>query len=120
MTVTSSVDFLNAHADALFAPESEKPSASSPDDADSAAPAVAELIALAEQVRIVLIPINPSPAFVDGLRYKLAQAAMPAVEVLPPWQRSWIIGATAVGSALSLLGLLQFLRGGRRILKQAS
>lgn len=118
--MTSSVDFLDAHADAPFAPESERPFESSPDDSNSVTPAVAELIALAEQVQTVLIPINPSPIFVEELRQRLAQAAVPAVEVLPPWQYSWIIGATAVGSALSLLGLLQFLKGGRRSLQRAS
>lgn len=120
MIVASSVDFLDAHADALLAPETERPSASFSGDSDSVTPAVVELMALAEQVRTMFIPINPSPTFVDGLRHKLAQTAVPAVEVLPPWRCSWIIGATALGSALSLLGLLRFLRGSRRTLKRVS
>jgi len=120
MIVVSSVDLLDAHADALFASETEGPSASSPGHSGSVTPAAAELMTLAEQVQTMFIPISPSPTFVDGLGHRLAQAAIPAVEVLPPWRRSWIIGATAVGSALSLLGLFQLLRGSRRTLKRAS
>jgi hypothetical protein len=120
MTMASSVDLLDAHADALFAPEIESWPTSSPGDSGSATPAATELMALAEQVQMILIPIHPSPTFVDGLGHRLAQAAIPTVEVLSPWRRSWIIGATAVGSALSLFGLFQFLRGGRRTLKRAS
>jgi hypothetical protein len=120
MVTGSSVDLLDSHADALLAPQTEGSLTSPPGDVDSADPAAADLMVLAERVQALLVPINPSPIFVEGLRYKLAQTAVPMVEVFSPWRRSWVIGATAVGSALSLLGLLQFLRGSRRTLKRAS
>jgi len=113
--VVSSADLLHAQADALLGPGVAGLATSPPDDADLAA-----LMALAERVQVALAPMSPSPAFVDMLRRKLARSAVPAVEVLPPQRRAWIIGATALGSALSLLGLLQFMRGSRRALKKVS
>jgi len=111
--VVSPVDLLNAHADALFGPgELPSPPAG---DSESAA-----LMALAERIQAALAPVRPAAAFVEALGHRLARTAVSSVEVLPSRRRPWIIRATAVGSALSLLGLLHFLRGSRRVLKRAS
>ena len=118
--MVSSVDLLNAHADALLGSGAEGLPAGPRDDSELTVPAVADLMALAERVQAALAPASPSPAFVDALAHELLRIAVPAVEVLPPRRRSWIIGATAVGSALSLLGLLQFFWGSRRVLKRVS
>jgi hypothetical protein len=120
VVVVSSVDLLDAHANALVGPAVTRLPTSPLGDSELAAPTVANLMALAERIQAVLTPISPSPAFVDALRHKLVWNAVPAVEVLPSRARPWIIGATAVGSALSLLGLLQFLRGSRPTLKRVS
>lgn len=113
--MVSPVDLLNAHADALFGPGTDELPTPPSGDSESAA-----LMALAERVKAALAPITPAPAFVEALGHELVRTAAPAVEILPSQRSSWIIGAAAVGSALSLLGLLHFLRGNRRVLKRAS
>lgn len=113
--LVSPVDLLNAHAEALFGPEEgELPTLSSGDSE------LVLLMALAERIKAVLAPVKPSPAFVEALGHELAQTSMPAVEILPSRRPPWIIGAAAVGSALSLLGLYHFLRESRRLLRRAS
>ena len=113
--MVSPVDLLNAHAEALFGPEEgELPTLSSGDSE------LVLLMALAERVKAVLAPVRPSPAFVEALGHELARPAAPAIEVLPSRQQPWIIGAAAVGSALSLLGLYHLLKGSQRLLKRAS
>jgi len=113
--LVSPVDLLNAHAEALFGPEEgELPTLSSGDSE------LVLLMALAERVKAVLAPVRPSPAFVEALGHELARPAAPAIEVLPSRQQPWIIGAAAVGSALSLLGLYHLLKGSQRLLRRAS
>lgn len=111
--MVSPVDLLNIQADAFFGPGELLTSPS--DD-----PELAALMALAERVKMALVPVRPSRSFVEALGRDLAQTAVPTVEVLPSRRRPWIIGAAAVGSAFSILGLLHFLQGGRRVLKRVS
>jgi hypothetical protein len=118
--VVSAIDLPNCHANGLCNCEMKSLATSPSADPDLAASAVAGLMELAERLRAVLTPISPSPAFVNALGLELTRRTLPVVEVLPSRRRSWIIGATAVGSALSLLGLLQLMRGSRRALRKAS
>jgi hypothetical protein len=118
--VSSDVEGPNSNLHEPFPPTSGEARRLLPGKPDSADPTGLALWSLAERVRTSLIPIEPSSAFVDELRRSLTQTAAPMVEVFSPWRYSWIIGATAVGSALSLLGLLQLLRGSRRSFKRAS
>jgi len=117
--VSSYVEGLNPNARESFSPTRRETRGSRTGRSDPADPTVLALRSLARQIRTSLIPIEPSPAFVDELRYSLTQTATPMVEVFSPWRNPWILGATAVGSALSLLGLL-LLRGSRRTPKRAS
>lgn len=118
--MSSCVESLNSDVHESFSPTRGETRRLRTGRSDSADPTVVALRSLAKRVRTSLIPIEPSPAFVDELRSSLTQTAAPMVEVFSPWRYWWILGATAVGSALSLLGLLQLLRGTRRNLKRAS
>ncbi|MBC7223954.1 MAG: hypothetical protein H5T59_06745 [Anaerolineae bacterium] len=75
---------------------------------------LAPLFSLARYLQQVLVPVRPSPQFRENLREGLLTAArqralMPAHR--PPWRphREWVIGAAAVGSAMSLAGVAAFL-----------
>lgn len=109
--MVSPIDLLNTHAEMLCESGEDKVPLSSDD------PELTALMALAERVKAALTPVRPTPAFVEALGRELAQTEAPAVEVLPTRRRPWIIGAAAVGSALSFLGLFHLLRGGRVLRK---
>lgn len=67
------------------------------------------LMAVAEKVKNALLPVEPSPDFVQGLhRNLLAMAGRNR-----PWtstyaRRGLLIGAAALGSALSLAGIIAY------------
>lgn len=70
------------------------------------------LFSLARYLQHVLVPVHPSAPFREGLRAGLLTAArqrMPAPVAAagavqrPPWE--WIVGAAAVGSAVSIAGV---------------
>ena len=113
--MVSTADLLNTQAGTLFMSGADEPLVPPPDDT-----VVVALMALAEQVNAALVPATPTPGFVKTLGHDLARTAALEVEVFYSRERPWIIGAAAVGSALSLLGLFHFLAGSRRALKRAS
>ena len=107
-------DALNAHANTL-----SEQGVSGTAAASSADLALAALMVLAEQARMALSPIQPSEGFVNALGHELCQAvAAPVAEIILPRRPSWVVvGVTAVGSALSVLGVLCLLRTGRILRK---
>jgi hypothetical protein len=122
--VTSPVDALmealTAHADSLFEPELGERGVSRRDASGLPARALGDLMVLAESVWAVLAPVKPPSAYVDELERKLREAAsVPPIEISTPGP-SWVVGAAAVGSVLSLLGLYHLLRRGRHPLRRAS
>ena len=114
--MASASDTPVAYIGASSETELSESSIPSPDDSE-----LAEYMSLAKQLRTLLHPIKPSAAFVDALDHKLRQAAIePSVEVLPSQRMSWVVGAAAVGSVLSLLGLFHLLRGSHHAIGKAS
>ena len=68
------------------------------------------MLRLTEQIKQALVPVQPSPAFVRSLARRLAVAG--DEETMPPMRNHWreiFIGAAAVGSALSVIGLVAYL-----------
>ena len=68
------------------------------------------LLDLAEQLKWVLVPIKPSPVFVANLARQLGAAS--AGRVTHAFRDHWreiVFGAAAVGSALSVIGLVAYL-----------
>lgn len=68
------------------------------------------LLRLAEQVKSSLVPVQPSPTFVRNLVRQLVladdeESARPA----HGYRREVVIGAAAVGSALSVIGVVAYL-----------
>jgi hypothetical protein len=74
---------------------------------------LAPLLRIAERVKAALVPVTPSPAFEAGLRQDLLAAAIqraigrsPEKPVPFLRRRGFLIGAAAVGSALSVAGIV--------------
>lgn len=109
--MVSPIDLLNTHAEMLCGSDEDEVPLSSDD------PELTALMALAKQVKAALTPVRPAPTFVEALGRELTQTEASAVEVFPTRRRPWIIGAAAVGSVLSFLGLFHLLRGGRVLRK---
>jgi hypothetical protein len=68
------------------------------------------LLHLTERVKQALVPVQPSPTFVKDLAQQLVITNNRRVEC--PGRRHWreiFIGAAAVGSALSVIGLVAYL-----------
>ena len=100
-------DVLIAHADYLIGNKTQSESYLSLLPAYRAE--LAPLLQIAEQLRAVLTPVAPSPAFEAALRRDLLAAAMQrAEEQRVPFLRrkGVIIGAAVVGSALSVAGIV--------------
>ncbi len=73
------------------------------------------LLSLARYLQHVLVPVHPSAQFRESLRAGLLTAARQRIPVAAAggtaWrlQWEWIVGAAAVGSAVSLAGVAAFL-----------
>lgn len=73
---------------------------------------LADLDAVAEQIKRVLAPVAPSPEFRarlrDGLRMAAYHREMRELLIKPPTEKSWglLVGAAALGSAAGLLAIL--------------
>jgi len=116
VTQQSVADILSVHACQLLGPGVKARPTPFPDN-----PELTELMALAEQVQAALPPVRPPPAFVKSLGRELREmGAVSNVEVLPPQTSSWVVGAAALGSVLSLLGLFHLVRETRHVLRKAS
>jgi hypothetical protein len=69
--------------------------------------ALEPLLELAEQLYQALTPVSPSPAFVRKLGYDLALAAARSqLSLIERYRRELLMAAAALGSALSVLGLV--------------
>lgn len=67
------------------------------------------LLQLAEQLYHALTPVSPSPAFVRKLGQELALAAARSqLSIIERYRREILMAAAALGSALSVLGLVLF------------
>ena len=118
------VEVLAAHADHLMddGPESE--------DYLNLFPAyraeLTPLLEIAERVKAALVPVTPSPAFEAGLKQDLLEAAIQRAEekeekkrVSFLRRRGVLIGAAAVGSALSVAGIIAALLLRQRAMARA-
>jgi hypothetical protein len=118
------IEVLAAHADHLMddGPESE--------DYLNLFPAyraeLTPLLGIAERVKAALVPVTPSPAFKAGLKQDLLEAAIQRAEekeekkrVSFLRRRGVLIGAAAVGSALSVAGIIAALLLRQRAMARA-
>ncbi len=83
---------------------------------------LAPLLQIAKRVRAILVPVAPSPAFEAGLRQDLLVAAIQRTEEqrVPFLRRKGvIIGAAAVGSVLSVAGIVAALLWRQRSIARA-
>ena len=105
-------EILMAHAEGLLADEDRTDSILRSYPAE--APQLRPLLTLARLVKQALVPVAPEPAFVYTLQAQLAKAE---VEQASAWQElkgrrlGWV--GAAVGSALSLAGLILWFRHAR-------
>jgi len=84
------------------------------------------LLRVAEQIKSALVPVAPSPAFEAGLKKDLLGAAIKRAEereekrrVSVLRRRGVLIGAAAVGSALSVAGIVAALLLRQRAIARA-
>jgi hypothetical protein len=67
----------------------------------------AELFKLTDEIVTLLVPVNPSPEFIQQLGTTLAAAATPAeIHVARPSRRKIWLGALVSGSLVSAVGVL--------------
>jgi len=67
------------------------------------------LLQLAEQLYKVLVPVQPSPVFVQKLGQELAQAAVwGQLSLIQRYRRAIVLSVATLGSAFSLAGLVLF------------
>jgi hypothetical protein len=118
------VEVLAAHADHLMGdgPESEDYLKLFPDYRAELKP----LLRIAERVRAALVPVRPSPAFEAGLKQDLIEAAIQRAEerenkkrVSFIRRRGVLIGAAAIGSVLSVAGIVAALLLRQRAMARA-
>jgi hypothetical protein len=118
------VEVLAAHADHLTGdgPESEHYLNLFPAYRAELTP----LLRIAERVKATLVPVNPSPAFEAGLKQDLLEAAIQRAEekedkkrVSFLRRRGVLIGAAAVGSVLSVAGIIAALLLRQRAMARA-
>jgi hypothetical protein len=87
---------------------------------------LAPLLRIAERVKAVLVPVTPSPAFEAGLKQDLLAAAIRRAEKRSTGRqvsflrRRWVlIGAAAVGSVLSVAGIVAAVLWRQRFIARA-
>jgi len=106
-------DLLDAHAHALMQGQADPADllASAPELAEAARP----LMALANALAGLWTPVQPRPEFRAQLRHGLVHAArrkqtLAALDSRPALlRRSWIMGAAALGSVVSVIGVIALL-----------
>ncbi len=68
------------------------------------------LLRLTERIKKALVPVRPSPTFVTNLARQLVTVDMSKMaRAARNYRRVIFIGAAAVGSALSVIGLITYL-----------
>lgn len=112
-------EILAAHAEGLRRAEdySEEYAKLFPEHRDELAP----LLRLAVEVKEALAPSRPSPAFSQELGQRLLHAAEDALAKTPPPRPVWRripLRLAALGSALSIVGLVSYLLAMRRVRSQ--
>lgn len=71
--------------------------------------ALEPLLQLAEQLFEALVPVEPSPAFVQKLGQELALAATQSqLSLIERYRRAILVTVATLGSAVSLVGLILF------------
>ncbi|HHS97843.1 MAG TPA: hypothetical protein ENK08_08090 [Chloroflexi bacterium] len=103
------IELLAAHADRL-----NDPSAPLPEPRPEEMKYLAPLMEIAERLKATLVPVEPSAAFVRSLRRELVEAARRRQTPSQRSRRGWIIGAAALGSALSVAGVVALILRLRR------
>ena len=121
------VEVLAAHADHMISDEAG--GAGSKDYLDLFPDYRAELkplLGIAERVKATLVPVTPSPAFETGLKQDLVAAAIQRAKekeerkrVSFLRRRGVLIGAAAVGSVLSVAGIVAALLLRQRAIARA-
>jgi hypothetical protein len=118
------VELLAAHADGLISDGADG------EDYLNLFPAyrseLTPLLGIAERVKAALVPVEPSPAFEAGLKKDLLAAAIQRAEeegqkkrISFLHRRGVLIGAAAVGSALSVAGIIAALLLRQRAMARA-
>lgn len=100
---------LAAHADRLIGRTGETVRMT-PQEAKQLRP----LMDVAEHLKAAMIPVEPSTAFVRTLGRELVEAARHQQTAARRLRRGLVIGAAAVGSALSVAGLVTLILRRRR------
>ncbi|HID89659.1 MAG TPA: hypothetical protein EYP52_08125 [Anaerolineae bacterium] len=103
------IEVLAAHADRL-----NDPSAPSPDLSLEEMVYLGPLMEVAERVKKTLVPVEPPAAFVQSLRKELIEAARRRRSATQRLHRGLVIGAAALGSMLSLAGVVALILLHRR------
>jgi hypothetical protein len=107
MNSQTEIDILTAHADRLGA--GLRGVAAYPPMTPEQERALAPLLELAEWLAEALVPVEPSPLFVQRLGHALAQAAIQRqLPLLERYRRMIWVTAATLGSAVPLLGLLLY------------
>lgn len=76
------------------------------------------LLRLTERIKQALVPVQPSPMFVKNLvRQLIVGDKREAVRPTRGYRREMVIGAAAVGSVLSVIGILAYLVKSRTQMK---
>jgi hypothetical protein len=100
-------EILAAHADRLNA--GLKGFAAYPPMTSDQRRTLEPLLRLAERLCQALVPVEPSPAFVQGLGQELAQAAARSqLSLVERYRKTILVTAATLGSVLSLVGLVLF------------
>ncbi|MGD1995716.1 MAG: hypothetical protein PVH62_02975 [Anaerolineae bacterium] len=94
------VELLVAHAGALNDPSGD------PDLTPEEEAYLRPLMGLAERLKRVMVPVEPSADFVRNLGQELVGAARRQQSAAKRLRRAIIIGAAALGSALSVAGVV--------------
>ncbi len=102
-------EILAAHADRLNGLPGQAPEPT-PEETAYLAP----LMEIAERLKETLVPVGPSEAFVRSLERELVEAARRQQATPPRFRRGLVIGAAAIGSVISLTGVIALILRHRR------
>jgi hypothetical protein len=102
-------DLLSAYTDQLVRDPARKPTPAAGRDQ-----MLDGLVQVVDLLHDVLQPVRPRVAYRERLRQRLLMAAqeLQSEPLLSPWQQrrvGWLLGAAAVGSAVSVAGVIAYL-----------
>ncbi|HEY77092.1 MAG TPA: hypothetical protein G4O00_13120 [Thermoflexia bacterium] len=102
-------ELLAAHADRL-----NDPSVTAPEPTPEEMAYLTPLMEIAERLKETLVPVEPPATFVRSLRRELVDAARRRQSATQRLHRGLVIGAAALGSVLSLAGVVALILRRRR------